>query len=415
MDRITHVRIRNVRAIEAADLEISRPLTVLIGENGSGKSTILESLELLRKAADSSFMLQFYNLHGGMPSLLRKGAAGMALGVVVEDDAGRLPRLVYEFELARQGAGAVVRTERLLAGAAETGGEPGVALRRVAGKGEMLDGNAGRLVPLPSGSARDESLAIGSFGALPPNEAVARLLAALGGIEVHLAFHTLASWAGQSVQRQTPVRGTTTLFPANRLTLLGHNLGNAWYALKNLDDAHWRHTMELVRLGLGSDIDNVNTVPDAGGGNISLVLKRSDLPDPIPASSLSDGQLAWLAFVALARLKDERSLLAFDEPELHLHPALLGRVVSLLAGLDQTPVVLATHADRVLEMLDDPAGAVRVCSIEGSRAVLSRIEPEALRPWLDRFGDLGQLRASGYLPRVLVPASGETAKGEGGR
>ena len=43
-----------VRAIRYAEVEIS-PVTVLIGENGTGKSTIIECLEILRKAAEPSF------------------------------------------------------------------------------------------------------------------------------------------------------------------------------------------------------------------------------------------------------------------------------------------------------------------------------------------------------------------------
>jgi predicted ATPase len=145
-------------------------------------------------------------------------------------------------------------------------------------------------------------------------------------------------------------------------------------------------------------------VPDAGGGYVGLALKRADLAEPIPASNLSDGQLAWLAFVALARLNPGRSLLAVDEPEQHLHPSLLGRVVTMLASLPGgAPVVLSTHSDRVLELLDDPADAVRVCSLVGSRADVSRIDAGELPRWLQQFGDLGQLRAAGYLSRVLVP------------
>ncbi|MEZ4267043.1 MAG: AAA family ATPase [Myxococcota bacterium] len=39
MDRVTRIRIENVRAIVSADIEVSCPFTVLIGENGAGKST----------------------------------------------------------------------------------------------------------------------------------------------------------------------------------------------------------------------------------------------------------------------------------------------------------------------------------------------------------------------------------------
>ena len=401
LDRITRVRIKNVRAIQYIDLELARPLTVLIGENGSGKSTIIECLEVLRKAAEPSFMAQLYAQHRGMPGLLRRGAPALELGVVVEDDEGKLPRIEYAFALAPKVAGAAVHSERLLVGSQ-------ITLRRTADRGEMLDQTAGALVPVPSEAMKPDQLVIASFGSLPPQKAIERLLAALRSVEVHLGFDTLASWAAQSVQRPATMRGTGMLVPAERLTLLGQNLASAWSALKNVDDAHWRYTMGLVRLGLGDDVDSINTYPDAGGGYVGLALKRSDLSDPIPAANLSDGQLSWLAFVALARLNPGRTLLAVDEPELHLHPGLLGRVVSLLSSLEGgAPVLLSTHADRVLELLDDPVGAVRVCSLEGSEAIVSQLDAEELPRWLEQFGDLGQLRASGYLPRVLAPPEGE--------
>lgn len=408
MDRITRVRIKNVRAIKYVDLELSRPLTVLIGENGAGKSTIIECIELLRKAADPSFVQQFYQIHRGMPGLLRKGTTALELGLVVEDDAGKLPRIEYAFSLSPQVAGAVVQYERMLVGPMNKAERPLIALRRTGGRGEMFDQKEGKLVPVPNGALRPEQLVIASFGNLPPQKAIERLLTVMRGIEVHLGFDTLAAWAAQSVQRAPTLRGTGMLVPADRLSLLGHNLASAWSALKNVDDKHWRHTMALVRLGLGDMIDSINTVPDAGGGYVGLSLRRTDLPEAIPAGNLSDGQLSWLAFVALARLNPGRSFLAVDEPELHLHPSLLGRVVSLLSSLDGgAPVLVSTHADRVLELLGDVADAVRVCSLEGSEAVVSRIDAAELPRWLEQFGDLGQLRASGYLQRVLVPTPSE--------
>ena len=109
-----------------------------------------------------------------------------------------------------------------------------------------------------------------------------------------------------------------------------------------------------------------------------------------------------MAFVAMVKLNPTRSLLAIDEPELHLHPALLGRVVDLLTSEQQAPVILSTHSDRILELLDDPVSAVKVCSLEpGGEMSLSVLDEEALPKWLERFQDLGRLRASGYLSRVL--------------
>jgi predicted ATPase len=412
MDRITRVRIQNVRAIASLELELSKGLTVLIGENGAGKSTILECLELLRRAAEPNFLSQFYEIHRGMPALLRKGATSLTLGVTVEDDAGDLPRLDYDLTLSKQGAGASIAKEKLTTTSNDPVRTPDSILARSSdelvirtGPPEeetILDLIGGYEVGFrPIGTADRVSLFLQKH---PPNAlqpSIDRLVAVLASIEVHLGFDTHASWAARAYQRPESLRVGTTHRPASRLSLLGSNLANAWSELRNQSSTHWDHSLALVRLGLGERVDGVVTLPDAGGGNIHLALRFKGLDEPIFATDLSDGQLSWLAFVAMTRLNQGRSLLAIDEPELHMHPALLGGVMTLLKELN-APVLLATHADQVLELVDDPVDALRVCSLEhDGRVSVSRLDAATMPRWLEEFGDLGRLRASGYLPQVL--------------
>lgn len=403
MDRIATVRIRNVRAIEHVELDLNRPITVLIGENGAGKSTVLECLELLRKAAEPNFMAQFYAQHRGMSGLLRKGTVGLGLVVVIEDDEGKLPRIEYLFALGSGAAGAVGLAERLKVHPADPAERPTVVLNRALSQATLFEGSD-KQAPIAPGAIKHDQLLISSFGNLPPHPAITRVLNALRGIEVHLPFDTTASWAARAYQLTRSGRSSTMLLPAERLDLLGYNLANAWSELKNGPSALWEEALGLVRLGLGEHIDSVVLRADPGGGQVALALTVTGLNEPILATDLSDGQLTWLAFIALTRLNQGRSLLAIDEPELHLHPALLGRVMSMLTNLPGgAPVVVCTHSDRVLELLDDPAAAVRVCSLSSGRAEVSRLDAETLPRWLEQFGDLGQLRAAGYLPRVVAP------------
>jgi len=403
MDRITKIRIRNVRAIEAVTLDLSRPLTVLIGENGSGKSTILECLEILKKSAQSTFFDAFFTIHRGMPGLLRKGATDLSLGVRIESDEPEGDQLDYSFTLRQVGGVLSIASESLV------NARDGFKILYDHGTGlRVYTGRDWTDVPR-SGTG----LGISTFGLVAPDSRIDRVLAALRGIEVHLPFDSRASWAARTYQRPETLRAANTLFPADRLSLLATNLSNAWAELRSREEAHWSETLSLTKLGLGDRLDSVVITPDPGGGNVYLALRFKDLAAPVLAADLSDGQLSWLAFVAMARLGSGRSLLAVDEPELHLHPALLGRVVSMLANLPGgAPVLLSTHSDRVLEVLDDPADAIRVCALQGSRASLSRIDAAELPKWLDEYGDIGQLRAAGYLPRVLKasPAVGETAQ-----
>ena len=121
-------------------------------------------------------------------------------------------------------------------------------------------------------------------------------------------------------------------------------------------------------------------------------------------------QLAYLAFVALFRLRRsemgraERSLLAFDEPETHLHPATLARVVGFFEReATRHPVILGTQSDALLDYLESPATSVRVCELDGERLAtrVSTLDPTQLEKWLEDYRGLGAIRSEGYLQEVV--------------
>jgi hypothetical protein len=107
--------------------------------------------------------------------------------------------------------------------------------------------------------------------------------------------------------------------PTDRLERFGGNLANAWHALKNdFGEEDWQETLLDVRAGLGHEVDTVATRADPGGGQVALKIRYHDGAEE-SAHTLSDGTLAYLAFVVLHRLgrrpQTASSLLAFDEPE----------------------------------------------------------------------------------------------------
>ncbi|MFO0750882.1 MAG: AAA family ATPase [Myxococcota bacterium] len=93
-DRITQLRIRGLRVIDDLTLDL-KGLTVLIGDNGVGKSSIVEALELLRLAArPGEFGTEaLAKHHGPFESLLRRGTSELGLGVTIEERAGPRARL----------------------------------------------------------------------------------------------------------------------------------------------------------------------------------------------------------------------------------------------------------------------------------------------------------------------------------
>jgi predicted ATPase len=70
--QITELRIAGLRTLADVVLPLDG-LTVLIGNNGSGKSSLIEGIELLRKLSEPNFYSLLHEHHGGLPGLLRRG------------------------------------------------------------------------------------------------------------------------------------------------------------------------------------------------------------------------------------------------------------------------------------------------------------------------------------------------------
>lgn len=229
-------------------------------------------------------------------------------------------------------------------------------------------------------------------------------------MEVHVGFEVTPLWVARAHRRETALRDRSQINREARLSGLGTNLAAAYSTLKN-EHPHtrrWGEVLGWIRLGLGYQIEDV-LIQAAGAGFIELSIKQRGLDMPIRSAALSNGQLAWLAFVAMAYLGlvDGRPILAFDEPELHLHPALLVRATELLTLVSQEhPVIIATHSRRILDALgENAADAAVLCEYvqEQGETRLRRFDRAALRDWLEEYDGLGKILDAGYERHVLSP------------
>lgn len=395
-DRLTEIRVRGVRTLGDVALRFESALSVLVGPNGSGKSSLIESCELLRLCSDSSFFDRVTSIHGGAPSLLTQGTNEVALGATIDGPEGPL---TYDVTLKRVADGWLEVAEE----EASLSGLP--VLQR---EGQT----AGVRDPVAAATAGDirmhpQHLALhtlGAGGSDGPYPTISRLWSALASIEVHVPFDVAPSWVQRNLSRVSQTRDPVVVQPSLRVGRLGGNLANVFLTLRNGPGRAWERTMSLVRLGLGDDVEEVVVQAAAGGGQVALALRYRFLDAPVPAFALSDGTLAYLAMVAVVRSQGQRSLLAFDEPELHFHPHLLARVYDLLGEASEShPVLVATHSDRFLDQLEDPASQAVLCELDARhRTHLLRPDRATLESWLADYSGLGTLRSEGYEPHVMV-------------
>lgn len=401
--RVREIRIENLRTIRELTLPLSG-LTVLIGENGGGKSSIIEAVELLRRVGAGTFEADFREIHGGPDLLVRNGASTMSLGITLDGPADAwVPRYSLTLSIARGQYS--ITSEKVERAPPRTSAPPITLLERGPSEAVVYQGGVIR-----AGAARVDPRRpfLTAAGLVDPDVTAVR--EALAALEVHAGFDVTPWWVARSQRRETSLRDRAPVNREERLSLLGSNLAAAYYTLKNEHPHHaqWSAALDWVRLGLGYGVEDV-LLPSAGSGYVELMLKLRGLDAPVRSAALSNGQLSWLAFVAMARLGVGRPLLAFDEPELHLHPALLVRATQLLSEVSgRHPVLLATHSRRLLDALGERAAdAAILCELlpETGTTRLRRFDRHALRDWLTEYDGLGQVLDAGYEQHVLAPVA----------
>ena len=390
VDRITQLRISGMRCIAELVLDLGA-FTVLIGENGAGKSTIVEAAELLRKAAtESPFVERLYQPHDGT-RLFRTTSSVLQLGARIE---GAGPALDYRISILRDGSYLSIQREEIVL--------------RDGSQSLVRSGTAGRWL------GADDRLTQGGEHVVDPAETLlsrARFLAssdaervqrALAAIEVHVPLDVRRSWAAP--QAGVTARSSNLARPVERLDPGGSNLVNAYAKLKN--QQNWKETLGRIRLVLG-DVDDVLIQPDPSGGTLGLDVRwGADLE--VPLSGLSDGQVSTLALVAIQQLRRKvlPSLVVVDEPEAHLHPGVTRRVaIGLAEAGDDWPVLVATQSDAFLDAISDRPDAIVHCRLDHQRRTeLSRLDRDQVQPWLDSFRGIGELRREGLEDLAFPPA-----------
>ena len=136
-------------------------------------------------------------------------------------------------------------------------------------------------------------------------------------------------------------------------------------------------------------------------GDQRLYIHESGLKDPIPVSRVSGGTFRLLALLATLRSPSPPPLLCVEAPERGLHPdgaALLGEV--LVDASRRMQLLVTTHSSSLISALSNEPDAVVACERLGAATAMERLDPEKLASWLKdyRLGDLWGMGVLGANP-----------------
>jgi predicted ATPase len=125
----------------------------------------------------------------------------------------------------------------------------------------------------------------------------------------------------------------------------------------------------------------------------------------IPASRLSDGTLYFLCLLTMLTHPNLPPLICIDEPEVGLHPDILSLVADLLVDASKrTQIIITTHSDLLVSAIGKrDLEAIIVCDHTPEKGTsMTRPNPQRLQKWLDESQEsLGELWLRGAIGGTL--------------
>lgn len=343
---LTRLQLTGFRSIHSMDLEF-RPLNILVGAHGSGKSNLVAFFNLLQKMMAGR--LQEHVAQCGSAGSLLYGGPGVTaqaefrLGL---SEDGKVGEYRARFSLA-PGDTLVIAYEAM-------------AVERAGFLKEVVDMGAGHL---EAALLANSSSQAGFYGLLS-----------------RCCVYDLQDFAlsrqANCVSDNWPLRSE------------GQNLAAFLHYLRERHFAYYARILSTIQLVVPF-LDDFVLDPQAG--EVTLNWREKGSEQLMAPHQLSDGTLRVIALVALLLQPEEMlpKMIIVDGPELGLCPSALEVVASLFDRASaHTQVLLSTQSSAFLDHFDVETVVVVERSEDGSR--FHRLDPSRLEAWLERYS-LGEL------------------------
>jgi len=317
--QIESIRLKNFRAFQDVTMKDIPRFCVLVGANGTGKSTLFSVFAFLRDAMQGNVTSALAKLGGsrGLQEVRSRGSSGpieIELKVRTELADKRSRRITYELHIDEQGGRPVVAKEVLHYKRGNKGGRPWKFLDFAYGQGEAVTNEMD--------SVADESLLVRERQKLKSADILA--IKGLAQFERFPAVVLLGNLIEKWHLSDLLVRGAQQEVQAGyaeQLSTNGENLSLVVeYLYKNHHDLFTGILERLSRRVPG--VSGVQARPTEEG-RVLLKFKDGAFEDPFLARYVSDGTIKMLQYLVLLYDPAPRPLLCVEEPENQLYPSLL--------------------------------------------------------------------------------------------
>ena len=320
---IEKIRLRNILSFGDKGEEITlEPLNIIIGQNASGKSNLVDVIKLLKSSAQNKSLTDFISKNGGVSEWIWKG---------------NQINIVAEIEI--------------IIGLIEGKARYKIGFREILQRLQIVD----------EITSNDEGITL----------------------EFPTAFYMFDVFSDLDTTRKSEIRKPQ--FPDASNNFLEEDASNLALILNDLEhrgDTKDKIVENLKRFNPRIKDYSIRIL----GGTVQLFIREEGLEKPISAMRLSDGTLRYLCLLAILCHPEPPPLVCIEEPETGLHPDILPTIAELMIEASaRTQLIVTTHSDILVSAFAEIPEAVLVCEKDEDGTHFKRLEAEKLKVWLEEY------------------------------
>ena len=391
--KIESIRLKNFRALRDVHMRDLPGFCVVVGANGTGKSTIFSVFEFLRNAMASNVNAALAKLGGsrGFQEVRSRGSDGpieIEIKLRADIGGGKAKLVSYELVIDEEGGRAFVARE-ILKYRRGSAGKPWHFIDFTRGTGNAVVNELEGVED--EGELERETQTLKS-----PDLLAIKALAQFEKFPAAVAIGTLIEKWHLSDLHVSRARPEQDAGYAEHLSREGENLSLVIEYLKK----HHPEVLEAILATLARRVPGIDRVETkvTEEGRVLLRFRDGAFEDPFLARYVSDGTIKMLMYLVLLHDPSPHPLLCIEEPENQLYPSLLEELAEELRAYADAggQVIVSTHSPDFLNAVT-PEETFWLVKEKGYTNVRRASQDEQIVAYVAEGDKLGYLWKQGLL------------------